>query len=908
MFTGINADDASFSHQIKNTEEAFLVRRISEFYKDKDFSTVKEQIVSFLDKYPKSTLRDHIVGLLGDLNLQEKNYEKSLAAYRQIKSKEIRKKVFLNKCQCLYELKKFKELLKNSELGLKNPELIPNERQDEFSFLAAESYYRYAFGANDKKTDTAHLQKAKNLYETLNGTPFENAAKYALCEIYKEEKSHDKAAIVFHELALNDDKQREELLFHAALCEAHYDKEKAIDTFETVIGLEGSKTTEAAFDQLLLFYETDNYQEVISHAEKVCSLVSDDKNEQVRYLLARSYYAEGEFEKTFETAASIDEESHNNPVELRNLLLMKMKCAQELKKEAFYKETLDKMRTLFPKDKELAKTEFIYSILLKELGELEKAKHTAEEVLVTYPEFEDKQSLLLHYISVTYENKDWQQTYSTLRDFIATYPEHPEKKVVKKYLLSTAFELYKEIETDENSSYSKVKFLDDLNIILQETDLLSAEEYEQSLFLQAQLQYELEQYDEAATNFSAFIEENSNSSRIHEAHFLLSLCQFKTDNTSESFISHAEKAMSNEELRNTPSARIQLYNTFLSYYNTLSEDHENKEAIIETAAHHLYHAFCLDPQAIKVANLCWLATHYYQKLTPSALIHENDVSSIKENEDEHYNKAMAIYSFIFPSEKPLLFTKDNLYQEGEILKYADLLQRKQAFNEKRSLLERLIECQSKQQWTWLFKEEALLTLAKSYETLSEYDNAHELYQFLAEQHPEKRTFLKEYASLQTISIQFDQLSQEEKTLENPKIKQMLNTLKEYSIQKTCDSEPIHFEASLEYARIRGQLSQSTEDYLFYLKRIQEDYSNKQDPLVVNYFEQIENDSNKKTLYELYNQFLMAEIYSTESKLFNEQGDLEQAKSSLEKQRESLEALKINLHQSFYISKRIHHTR
>ena len=60
----------------QSNEEAFLIRRIAEFWKDGDFGIVKTQIIAFLDKYPESELKDYFLGILGDIYLQENKYEK----------------------------------------------------------------------------------------------------------------------------------------------------------------------------------------------------------------------------------------------------------------------------------------------------------------------------------------------------------------------------------------------------------------------------------------------------------------------------------------------------------------------------------------------------------------------------------------------------------------------------------------------------------------------------------------------------------------------------------------------------------------------------------------------------------------------------------------------------------------
>ena len=70
-------------------EEAFLVRRIAEYWKDQDFSVVKAQILDFLATHPKSKMTDHLKGILADLWLQEGNYNEALRIYNQIQAPQV---------------------------------------------------------------------------------------------------------------------------------------------------------------------------------------------------------------------------------------------------------------------------------------------------------------------------------------------------------------------------------------------------------------------------------------------------------------------------------------------------------------------------------------------------------------------------------------------------------------------------------------------------------------------------------------------------------------------------------------------------------------------------------------------------------------------------------------------------
>eukprot|EP01066_Platyproteum_vivax_P002292 Platyproteum_vivax@DN12807_c0_g1_i1.p1 len=104
----------------QSDEEAFLIRRIAEFWKDGDFGIVKTQIVAFLDKYPESELKDCFLGILGDIYLQENKYENALSSYQQIQNSFVMEKTILNKLQCYYELDQYPELSTDGRPFLSN--------------------------------------------------------------------------------------------------------------------------------------------------------------------------------------------------------------------------------------------------------------------------------------------------------------------------------------------------------------------------------------------------------------------------------------------------------------------------------------------------------------------------------------------------------------------------------------------------------------------------------------------------------------------------------------------------------------------------------------------------------------------------------------------------------------------
>ena len=90
---------------VYSQEEALFMRRILEFWKDRDIALVRSQILQFQHEYPQSDYNDSLRVILGDIFWQEKDYDKALRAYAAICTPACRAKVIGNQLDCLYHLK-----------------------------------------------------------------------------------------------------------------------------------------------------------------------------------------------------------------------------------------------------------------------------------------------------------------------------------------------------------------------------------------------------------------------------------------------------------------------------------------------------------------------------------------------------------------------------------------------------------------------------------------------------------------------------------------------------------------------------------------------------------------------------------------------------------------------------------
>ena len=125
----------------QSDEEAFLIRRIAEFWKDQDYTVVKIQIAEFLDKYPESSMKDYFHGIKGDILLQERKYQESLDAYSTITDPSIYEKTIINKLQCYYELDKYPEIIDEGTSFISNTSSEVEERIKINDTIIVDTFY-----------------------------------------------------------------------------------------------------------------------------------------------------------------------------------------------------------------------------------------------------------------------------------------------------------------------------------------------------------------------------------------------------------------------------------------------------------------------------------------------------------------------------------------------------------------------------------------------------------------------------------------------------------------------------------------------------------------------------------------------------------------------------------------------
>jgi tetratricopeptide (TPR) repeat protein len=892
------------SYEVTTKEEGFMLRRITEFWKDQDYETVKKEIVSFLKTHEHSTFCDQLHGNYGDLLIQEGDYKQALSSYEKIKNEGVVETFLLNQMQCYYELERYEDLIKagNPYLTKMSKELV--ERKDEFYFLMGESYFREALKMERSEKKMGYLAQAAPLYEKILDSSFNDPSMFALAEIYRLEGSYEKSQKIFLELSLRHPQRKEELLFHAALAQAEYNRPLAIATFTEIYQLKGEKRGDSALNRLILFFQEEKYDEVIAHYKEVSSLLEKEKGPTLEYIIARSYFSLESYEEAhihLEQFLSFQEGSKE---EMRNALLMQLSTAQILKNEPLYKETLHKFSNSFPNDKQIAQAEFIHAMLLKEMGNPSEAEKILATLIERKKSTSDDELLYLEYGLVSYNNGNWPLSKKTLTEFISKYKESKHLSTAWKHLLSSSLNLLKAHQEEGKKGYSKVDFLNDLNKVLSHKELLDPQECIECAFLQGKLSYEIEKYNDALVYLQSFISSYGQNSHSSEAYLLTALCYHKLGSSYEQFCTHAEKALTlDKSLAHNGALHLELFNAYL----TLSKNSEMEKVFTQKARDHLFTALSLGEKNIKLENKLWLANAFlFDPLLESKLfIVDTELPSDKES----FDRSFSLYEEVLldTSSSLIAIPSEKLFLEWEVLKYANLLGRKNDHEKKIQILGALIEKQSKHpQWGWTSRKEALFELAKTYEFLGENDNALETYTFITTLKPIQKSFVEEYSQFSVMRLGFEQLPKSQKNEENKGVFTLLSALKDLQIQKNPPSEPLHLEAALEYAKIRGILSKSKDphvNYLFFLSRIQEDFTNKQDCMSEKYVTQTQGSYEYSKLFSQYMTFIQAESLRMEAMIKVKDNHIALSVDVSEKAKQLLLSLKKE-RMSLYLSKRV----
>lgn len=837
-------------------KEALMLRRITEYWKDGDYATVKRQIEDFLDKNPETSLRDHLQAMLGDLYFQEQDFRQALATYNLIANPEIRSKTFFNHLQAHFELKDYSGVIEKAENYLKDPSTPSKEEDIKIRYLLAEACFREALKCKDMEQKVHFLKMAKPHYKVLSQTKYGDKTLFPLAEIHRLLREDARASALYLQLADLHPQHRERFLFQAAVLQIKNDKNEALKTFAKIQALGGKRSRLAAFNQLIILYQSEKFKDYLALYKNVIHLMPQQKVALLQFYEGRCHYHLKDYPQAIMAFENFITASKGRSKELKSALLLLVNCARFSQDIPLLERTMYSFKDTFSMDKEMPRIIMIHAQMCRENGDLVKALNDLKTLVNEYPQFEEMETACYDFGLLLVQMDKWREAQTQFNFFLEKFPESERRNAAWRHLINSSIEELKNAP-ELLSKEPKENFVRILEQALERDEILNAQEKQKYILILAKCKYELEKYESVIPILSQYIADHTSPEVLSEAHLLMAICQQKSKSDDHLFIFHGEKALSyNPDLPEKEILHLELYNAYLNRA-ILKQDQSQEHNFMQKAAEHLYLSKIWKEQGIKPENYLWLMNHYYHKATQGSL--------------PDFEKAYELFSVILKSkDESLSISSDSMYLENEALKFAYLLGLNKRFKEQVSVLEKLVHKQEEyEQLPWKLKRRAVLELAKAYEHENQFQNALNSYQYLVNTGEGIASMVTTAAQLHLAKLEFRLLKPEKRVNDNPEVVALLHSLKDLQIQKKLLAEPLHLEAALSYAEIRTALSEEGEQWqngIFFFKRMQEDFRTDQDPIAEEYHRLCQEHPEKNALFLSYMKYADALILQSEAEI------------------------------------------
>ncbi len=860
-------------------QEAFFLRRMTEFWKDRDYPLVKKQIEDFLAKNTESAIHDNLHAILADILYQERDYSKALLFYGKINDVSLQQKTLVRKAQCLYLLGDYDAVI---------AEALPvvadktNNAESELQFLLADSLFRKLQKIADVSQQKELASLAKPLLLGLYETTYKDKVLLPLAEVHRLLEENAQAAALYVVLAETMPDRKEEILLQAASLQMNFSKSDAIATFQKVVDLGQGKAREAAYNELLLLFQEDRFSDLTLRAAVLAPHLTDEKMALFNFCLGRSHFKLEQFSDAivyFERYLQQEKEATSYK---RAAFLTLISCSQKINDPQLFDQVLEQFLTAFPGDEEAGKALLLHAQTALQSGNVDQATTDLGRLLIAYPNLPEKETLLYDHALLLSKTQKWQESHDAFISFLNKFPQSPHVNLIWVSIVHCSVQELK-AASPENVLTKKGQLASDLQQALSKSNLFSPEEQANYRFLVGQLHFDLQNYLEALIQLTSFSTDFPDHPSIPQAFILQARLHHELNSAPEIFVAIAEKALEvTKDQENKTALRLQLFNAYL----TMKE--------YDRAAHHLYQTHMIDDISVQIENQLWLAHYYYE--------------GAKKGDNDHLSRSTSLYQKILKTDENYVvhFNPEQTYLENEVVRFSELLPAR----DKKKLLASLHEMHfQNQNLSWKLQRHTLNELGKLYLSLNEPDEALKVFDELIASSDAGLSDVANAALLEKSRILISRCPECDRNESNPIISQVLSTLKDLQIQKKLSCEPLHLEAALEYADIRTQLAAPetrSESAIFFLNRIKDDFNSKDNMIAQEYHEARIRFPEKDLIYQNYMKCIEAEILRLEAQLAKEQNDLEKASRSEEVALALLNEVLQDIHITPYLKNRAQH--
>lgn len=874
--------------QALSADQALFLRRITEYWRDGDLKTAKNQIISFLQEHPTSSVNGQLHAMLGDLYFQENLYVEAIAEYEKINDASFTEKIALNYFQSLYELKETEKLIAKGSTFLKeNPSF--GVKGDKIRFLLADSMQQLAAQSSSDAERDCILRDALEHYTALQQTRYKEFSLFAQAEIHNKLGNKQQSAELYLQLSSNHPEQEEELLFTAAHLQTTFDPALAVETFTKIAELKGEKSYHAAHNALILLYQNKLFPTVIEKENFFRKSLLKEDAPLLELYLGLSYYQMEEYESAKRRFTAFLEHKDQSKERKLSALLHTAECARKLDDDQALSLVIDHLSKDFPEEKELAKALIARAHLLAKKGNFQAAVDDLKNTLSRFPHLDNREELVYNYALLLTKQESWNEARELFYLFLDQFPESEKTASAWRCLLTTSMNIWK-TSTTANRTAALHILIDDLQKVLILPSILEKSEVAEFQFFLATKLFEENRLEEASAEFERHLALYPDSEKNGQIHYLLTLCLFKLQSDTDALITYAEKALSlDTPLEQRATLHLHLFNAYLS---KADESPDLQEVLHNKAAQNLYSAIAGGCQTIKLQNIAWLADHYFNQIKP--FLTESNLSPEKK---KLFATCGEIYALLFPENATdpfALFDRSTAFLEPEALRYAQYLQASGKSQKHLQILEQLVNAQNTSpDKGWKHRQEALFDLGETYRNRGDSQKAILAYDQLNELAKWVPSYYASAALLESTRLKYQLLPAKDRSENNPEMAAILNNLKDLQISKKLAFEPVHLEAALQYVDIRTELApkdEKNQHCLFFLKRLKEDFSSEADPLTRDYLSAKENYPDKASLYSSYLQYVESKILYLEALIARQEGYRDTAKSLKNQAMNNLKAL------------------
>ena len=325
-----------------------------------------------------------------------------------------------------------------------------------------------------------------------------------------------------------------------------FDRPAAIETCQKIYALNGPAAPNAAFNELSLLFQENRFRDIALTQEKMLALVATERLPLAHYYVGKSLHHIGDFAHAADHLEKyLSQVVDGDKLREKNALLTVLHCAKEIEDLSLSEKSLARIKMAFPRDAETAKAALLHAQLCRMQGSIDKSAATLKELLDTFDELSDKDTILYDYALLLYQEKKWLDSALAFEAFFKQYPAHPQYTSAWRNAIQCHIHCIAEASV-ETAFVKREKLCSLLSTALQRKSIFSPEEQKKMRFLLAATYNEIHKYEKCLNELSEYMRDYPNDAEIGKAYMLAALVYCHGTKDLDLFASYAEKALLTE--------------------------------------------------------------------------------------------------------------------------------------------------------------------------------------------------------------------------------------------------------------------------------------------------------------------------------------------------------------------------